>query len=213
MTTASGQSDGHRPAGVHPSDADGAGTGTARAGTQGTDAIDLLRDDHREIEHLFFSLIPNGALGSRDVFERLSEKLSTHSAIEKEVFYPAVRASLAGGDDLVKEAVLEHKAVELSLERLHRVKMDSNDFTLELRALSEEVRAHVRKEEEDVFAGMRNALDPRTLSELGSKMLRALHHAPTRPHPHAPAWGAGAKLADFFVSPLDKMRDLLRRKV
>jgi len=178
-----------------------------------SDAIELLQADHKEIEHLFFRLEPSGALGSREVFERLTEVLSVHSAVEKEIFYPAVRSALAGGDDIVKDALREHQDVELSLERLHKVSMGSDEFTVEILSLAGDVREHLRKEEQEIFPAVRKVLSERELTHLADKILQAARHAPSRPHPHAPRSALGSKLAGRLVGPLDRLRDFARQRI
>lgn len=184
-----------------------------RGAGESLDAIELLQADHREIEHLFFRLEPSGALGSREIFDRLSEVLAVHSVIEKEVFYPAVRSALAGGDDLVKEALFDHEDVAMSLERLRKVTMGGDEFTIEILSLAGRVRTHVRKEEYEIFPALRKTLTEHELTVLAEKLLQAARHAPSRPHPHAPKSALGSKIAGRLIGPVDRLRDYLRQRV
>jgi hemerythrin-like domain-containing protein len=181
-------------------------------GERAEDAIELLEKDHREIERLLYRLEPGGAMGPREVFERLTEVLSVHSSVEKEVFYPAVRRALAGGSDVVKDSLFDHKDVELSLERLRKVPMEAGEFTVELLALAGRIRDHVRKEEAEIFPALRRTLDEDTLVTLGERLVQASRHAPTRPHPHAPSSALGARVAGMFARPMDRARQVLARR-
>src|SRR5438128_9235623 len=78
----------------------------------GQDALELLRQDHREVERLF-GQYPRATVAQKDTFfEGIKHELDAHAAVEEELFYPALKAE--GGElaALVERAVLEHSGLE-----------------------------------------------------------------------------------------------------
>src|SRR5437763_15083823 len=69
------------------------------------DAIDLLKQDHREVEQLF------GAF-ERDrqpsVAEEICAQLELHTTAEEHYVYPALRERVSDGKKLAEEAEHEH---------------------------------------------------------------------------------------------------------
>ncbi len=68
-------------------------------------------------------------------------------------------------------------------------------------------RMHIEEEESQIFPALRSAMNPGELQDLGAALEAAKAGAPTRPHPHAPSGGIGAKVASAVSAPLDKARD------
>src|SRR5438270_199630 len=62
------------------------------------DAIQILTDDHREVEGLF-QKVESGSAGKKDVVAKIVRELSIHDAIEREYLYPAVRKHIADQGD------------------------------------------------------------------------------------------------------------------
>jgi len=59
-------------------------------------------------------------------------------------------------------------------------------FDAKVTVLIENVRHHVKEEQEDFFPKVRDALGRKALAELGAAMVQAKSSAPTHPHPRAP---------------------------
>jgi len=150
------------------------------------DAITMLKDDHRTVEGLFKRFEKSGDrafTGKRALVDRMIEALSQHAAIEEQVFYPAMRATVPGVDDVVLESIEEHHIVKWVLSELEHMDPHTESFDAKVTVLIENVRHHVKEEESDFFPKVRSELGRRSLGELGDSMARAKSHAPTRPHP------------------------------
>ena len=81
-------------------------------------ATALLTQDHRDVEQLFVTFEELGprAHKRRDAtVSKIIESLSQHAAIEETVFYPAVRAAVAGNDGDILEALEEHHVVQVDV--------------------------------------------------------------------------------------------------
>ena len=85
---------------------------TAGATTQ--DALDLLKQDHDEVDKLFkrFEKLEEDEQAKEDCVSQICEALTIHASIEEEIFYPAVREKLADGEDVMDEAEDEHEGVK-----------------------------------------------------------------------------------------------------
>jgi hemerythrin superfamily protein len=170
------------------------------------DAITLLKNDHRTVEQLFkrFEKAGDRAYAEkRDIVDRVVEALSVHAAIEEQLFYPVVRATVPGTEDVTLESVEEHHIVKWVLSELEGMDPDDERFDAKATVLIENVRHHVREEEGDVFPRVRDELGRNALNDLGEAMAEARKTAPTRPHPRSPdsppgnvLVGAAAGVAD-----------------
>src|SRR3546814_16961039 len=85
--------------------------------TKKPDAIDLLKQDHREVEDLFEQF--EKAKGN-DRKEKLCKQICTeliiHTMIEEEIFYPAFRGKIE--DDVLDEAHVEHDSCKMLIAEL-----------------------------------------------------------------------------------------------
>jgi hemerythrin superfamily protein len=170
------------------------------------DAISLLKDDHKTVEQLFKRFEKAGDrayVEKRDIVDRFTEVLSVHAAIEEQLFYPVVRATVPGTEDLALESLEEHHMVKWLLSELDHMAPEDERFDAKVTVLIEYVRHHVREEEDDFFPRVRDELGRNALNDLGDAMAEARRTAPTRPHPRSPdtlpgnvVVGAAAGVAD-----------------
>jgi hemerythrin superfamily protein len=154
------------------------------------DAITLLKNDHQTVEALFKRFEKAGDRAftlKRSIIDKVIAELSTHAAIEEELFYPVTRSTVPDVDDMVLEAVEEHHIVKWVLSELEHMDPREEAFDAKVTVLIENVRHHVEEEEGDYFPKVRKALGRKDLSELGDAMEVAKSSAPTRPHPRSPS--------------------------
>lgn len=170
------------------------------------DAITLLKDDHKTVEKLFkrFEKAGDGAYKEKaNVAEKIREELSRHAAIEEQLFYPVIRATVDDVEDVTLESLEEHHIVKWVLSELDDMDPKDERFTAKMTVLIENVRHHVEEEEDELFPKVREGLGRKDLASLGDAMETARRVAPTHPHPRAPdtppgniAVGAAAAVAD-----------------
>src|SRR3546814_20281875 len=110
-----------------------------------SDAIELLEEDHARVKKLFKTFEKakeSDHEAIEDIITTACTELKVHSKIEKEIFYPAVRAKanheLA---ELLNEAEVEHESVDALVEKLTAVKL--NDEMYKANFMVEIGRAHV----------------------------------------------------------------------
>ena len=152
-------------------------------------AITLLKQDHQNVEALFERFERAGErqwAEKRRIVDTVTEHLSKHAAIEEQVFYPAIRRELPDATPSVLEALEEHHLVKLTLAEIEKLPPQAERFTAKMTVLMENVRHHVKEEEEDLFPKVREAFSVQELEELGEAMEKAKQTAPTRGHPFQP---------------------------
>jgi hemerythrin superfamily protein len=185
--------------------------GTDAKERSAVDAIMLLKDDHKRIEHLFKQFQRTGSrarVTRRRLVDRMIRELSIHAGIEEELFYPAVRHALDQTEDQVLESLEEHHLVKLMLSELEGTDPADERFEAKVTVLMENVRHHVREEEDEMFPKVRTGIDRTALRELGERMAEAKRYVPDRPHPHAPDEPPANQILGVGVGLMDRAKDL-----
>ncbi len=139
------------------------------------DAIELLTQQHSEAKDLFaqFEQAEEPAEQER-IAREATQALRAHTAIEEEIFYPAIREAEDDLDDDVLEGLEEHHVVEVLLDELEGMSASDERFEAKFKVVSELVEHHAEEEEDQMFPQVRTALGQERLQELGEKM-QALH--------------------------------------
>ena len=148
------------------------------------DAITLLKDDHKTVEKLFKELEKAGGRAfktKRKLADQVIEELTTHAYIEETVFYPAARKGAPDTAGHVLESIEEHHVVVWMLSELAGMDPADERFTAKVTVLIENVRHHVKEEEQDFFPEVRKAMDRKALQQLGEEMAAAKSQAPRDP--------------------------------
>jgi len=178
------------------------------------DAIALLKQDHREVDELFARLErSSGTRRKEQVRDAIVEALSRHAAIEETVFYPAVREDVRGADSTVLESLEEHHVVKLVLREVEDMDPSDERFMAKMTVLKENVKHHVKEEENDLFPKVRRSFDRSRLLELGDELQQAKRGAMTRPHPFAPDQPPGNALVGGAVAVVDRARTTGKKAV
>jgi hemerythrin superfamily protein len=132
------------------------------------DAIEMLEEQHRDVEDLFDELETAEAADKQDLFDELADSLAVHALIEEMHFYPAVRARRT--DDIRSESLEEHLLIKRSLSELLHLDPRNQLFETRLAALKQQVEQHVTEEEDDLFPKVRKVLDKKELVALAEDM-------------------------------------------
>lgn len=135
------------------------------------DAIALLTADHREVSDMFeqFENLSDRAKATKaKLTEKICNALIAHTAIEEEIFYPAVREAVKEGEDMVDEAVVEHASAKDLIKQLQEMNPDDDLYDAKVKVLGEQIEHHVKEEEEEMFEkAKKSGLD---MIELGQEM-------------------------------------------
>ena len=177
------------------------------------DVIEILSEDHREVETMFVELETFMGPGRgtnderrKDLVDQVTIELVRHAVAEEVAVYPAVKDKVS--EEEAERAKREHAEAEETMKRLETLDPDDAAFDDELRKLMTEIRQHVAEEEGEMFPRMREAMSPEELVKLGGRVETIKKMAPTRPHPNVPN-EPGPRLAAGPVAGLfDRLRDM-----
>lgn len=123
-----------------------------------TDAIALLKADHRAVEGLFEKFENARDDKKQALAQQICNELKIHTIIEEEIFYPALKGKIE--DETYTEAHVEHDAAKLLINDIMASSPDDDFFDAKVKVLSEEIKHHVHEEEarsEGMFAQAREA--------------------------------------------------------
>ncbi|MFE7745575.1 hemerythrin domain-containing protein [Nocardia sp. NPDC057455] len=149
-----------------------------------TDAIVLLRDDHKAIRKLFreFEKAGEDATATKGkVVQKIIEALTVHTYLENECMYPEVRKLLPELEDDILESYEEHHVADVLVTELAMMKPDDEHFTAKTTVLIENVDHHIDEEENEWFPKVREKLGRKQLQEIGARMQELRKKAPTSP--------------------------------
>lgn len=138
--------------------------------TKTTDAIALLKADHRTVEELFSKYeAASTRTQKRSLATQICTELTIHTRLEEDIFYPACKGVVE--ETLHDEAHVEHDAAKLLIAEIARDSGEDKFHDAKVMVLKEEIAHHVREEErarEGMFAqAKKGGLD---LAELGARM-------------------------------------------
>lgn len=139
------------------------------------DVVDLIMQDHREVERLFRELKQNP--DKRPLLVPvLASVLTAHSRAEEAEVYPVAKKD-AGEDEEIEHSQREHAEAEQLLAKLVSTNPATEEFDRVLNELVEAVTHHVEEEESTVLPGIRRRLDDQRRAELGKAFVasRAQH--------------------------------------
>jgi Hemerythrin HHE cation binding domain len=155
-------------------------------------AIELLKADHAKVQELFRQYEKAGGQ-QREIAEQIFTELEIHATLEEELFYPALQGCvkpaileleplsaeedtedeaadlMAEDEDLVTEALEEHREVNILIATLRAFDPGDAQFQSKFAELWEGVEAHVGMEEDELMPDAEAVLDDE-LERLGRQM-------------------------------------------
>lgn len=141
---------------------------------QELDALELLMQDHREVESLFreFEYLQKKGSTTAGVIDIACAELKMHDTVENDVFYPAVSKAAAHAEEtetLLDAAEDAHDAVMALIDDLDA--MDTNEArNAQFMLIIKNVQEHVAAEEATLFPTVRKL--PLDLVALSAEMKR-----------------------------------------
>ena len=118
-------------------------------------AIQLLANDHQEVDELFrqYETLAQSQADDetrRSLAEQICSMLTVHAAIEEEIFYPAA-ADVIDETELLNEAEVEHASAKELIARIQASDPSDVLYDAQVQVLGEYVRHHVEEEEGELF--------------------------------------------------------------
>lgn len=133
------------------------------------DVVDLIMDDHREMERMFEEMRSDPDKRAM-LLPMVSSVLIAHSRAEEAEVYPAAREE-SGQDEDVEHGQEEHLLAEQLLGELQAIDPYDAAFVPALEKFVEAVTHHVGEEEETLLPGMRTGLSAERRDELATAFL------------------------------------------
>jgi hemerythrin superfamily protein len=118
------------------------------ANTSNQDATHLLMADHRKVEELFEQFENASGDGRKErIAKQICVELKVHTAIEEEIFYPALRGKIS--DDDLDEAYVEHDGAKVLINEIEAGGPDEDYYDAKVKVLQEQIEHHVEEEEKE----------------------------------------------------------------
>jgi hemerythrin superfamily protein len=141
------------------------------------DAIELLTSDHNEVRSMFEQFRTakeaENTEQMRSLQQQIFDELETHTRIEEDIFYPAVKAlEVEDLTEVVSEGVQEHHVVKVLMREI-RDGSDQEVFEAKMAVLMENVEHHAEEEESEMFPDLREHMSAGQLEELGVELQAA----------------------------------------
>ena len=124
-----------------------------------SNAIALLKADHRQVEELFEEFEKARASNRKqELATQICEALKIHATIEEEIFYPAF-IDATEEEELHDEAQVEHDGAKYLIKKIEASGADDDLFDAQVKVLSEMIKHHVNEEEkrDGMFAKARQS--------------------------------------------------------
>ncbi|HSY41903.1 MAG TPA: hemerythrin domain-containing protein [Polyangia bacterium] len=132
-------------------------------------AIEMLKQQHREVEALFAQFKKAKSAGpQRKIFEQIADALAVHATIEEKRFYPSVKKK--DTEELLLESLEEHLEIKRVIADLLALDVKDPTFEAKMTVLEEDVQHHVGEEEKDLFPKVEKLFDEETLEAIAEVM-------------------------------------------
>jgi hypothetical protein len=179
----------------------------------GRNVVDVVAGEHRSILALCADLAEGGVPEAkrRRLAQVVVATVSRHLSAEEQYLYPAVRATVPGGDALADRELAEDHAILVTLKELAAAGGAGLDQVAA--ALTVQLRRHAEAAGTDLLAPLLQLAPADDLIRLGNRVETAEEAAPTRPHPATPSTPPWNKVVDPAVGVLDRVRDAMARRV
>src|SRR3984893_11545086 len=114
-------------------------------------AIDLLKQDHREVEEWFdeYDELKQDDDRKAELAQKICFALKVHAQIEEEIFYPQAREATKD-NDLIDEEVVEHDTVKNMIAEIESMEVGEDLYDAKIRVLGEMVKQHINEEAEEL---------------------------------------------------------------
>jgi hemerythrin superfamily protein len=141
---------------------------SSRSQARPSDAIALLKADHRQVEEWFEEFESTRSDSRKKTLAaNVCKALKVHTAIEHEIFYPAFLEATEE-EDIHHEAEVEHDGAKKLIAEIEASGPQDDYYDAKVTVLSEMIKHHVREEEkrDGMFAKARASdMDLKALGE------------------------------------------------
>ncbi|KAK2009903.1 HHE domain-containing protein [Colletotrichum eremochloae] len=171
---------------------------------------DAIKEDHRELEAYHKHIITSTDMNEQARFQNIFIwEVARHAISEELVVYPVLEKHVADGKALADRDRAEHQTVKEKLYKFQKLKPNwDEDFEPTLNSLMEDLRRHIKEEEEEDLVRLEEVLSHTRSESLAWSFERTKMFTPTRSHPSIPNKPPFETVVGLMAAPLDKLRDL-----
>jgi Hemerythrin HHE cation binding domain len=139
----------------------------------GRDVVDVLLDQHRQIDGIFAWVRSTEGATRREAFATLIELIHRHERAEQEIVHPVLAALDAPAARMVADRRDEEGKTDRSIASLIRRGVDNSRFAEDFDELHEHVRAHAAHEEAIEFPLLRARVPGERLRTMANQVQAA----------------------------------------
>ncbi|MFD5743585.1 hemerythrin domain-containing protein [Streptomyces massasporeus] len=168
------------------------------------------RRDHAEMDRLMdrYRSLSDGEDRER-VLQEVVQLVFSHAFAEETVLWPAVRRSVADGEELTARVEAEHQEINDLVADIERLDPGAAEREGKVERAFVLIRQDIRDEEDLLLPRLQEALDTAQLRRLGTAWETMRKSAPTHPHSVIPRRPPGNAVLGVPLSLYDRLRDLL----
>lgn len=169
------------------------------------------KQDHVRLNDMMERLPSTEGDDQDELLNRICRLVFSHAFAEEAVLWPAIRRSLANGEELTARVEREHQQVTELVAALEQSAPDDPARPALIDRTVATLRLDVRDEEDLLLPCLQDAVDTATLRRLGVSWELVRRTAPTRTHPIVSRRPPGQTLSALPLSLTDRLRDGLDR--
>lgn len=137
--------------------------------------VSIIKKDHKTVEGLFKdyeALGDNAGVTKRKIVDQVIEELTIHADMEESLCYPRFKDAFNKEDDkMVEEAYVEHAGAKNLLNDLKTLQPDQPEFDASFMVLMEQIRHHVKEEENELLPKVEKEVSEEELETMGDEMI------------------------------------------
>ncbi|KAJ9149640.1 HHE domain-containing protein [Coniochaeta hoffmannii] len=173
---------------------------------------DVIIHDHNELKTYYDKIMNSADLETQTEFQnQFVWELARHSIAEEIVVYPAMEKHVPNGKDMAEKDRQEHRAVKEKLYEFQGMKAGEPDFKPTLKSLWDDLRQHIKEEEQDDLPALEKAIAASASDSLANSFERTKMFVPTRSHPSAPDRPPFETAMGLLAAPMDRLMDMFRK--
>ena len=132
------------------------------------DLAELVAHDHQVIAGLLAAVADSERADRFPLAHRLLDALSSHTAAELQILYPALRDIVPGGVEMANRGQTDHDTLRPVLVALEQAHPDDSAFEDVVRGVAAAVAGHVPPVENEFLPALEAVVGAGTMRELGA---------------------------------------------
>lgn len=135
-------------------------------------AFELLKADHEKVKKLLEKIAhasDKAIVTKEENFNKVVEEVKAHSKMEEKVFYPKLKEN-PKTRALILEAYEEHHLVDKLMSEVNKVDVGDEKWKAKFTVMEENLKHHIKEEEESLFPLVEEVLTEEEIEELGKEL-------------------------------------------